>query len=158
MKCNGTFDTDKEPLAVCDNCNTGLCQQCSKLTATELRAVTLKKRIITYWCADCRPALASNANSTLNSPSPVDLRNEISKTVEVLLKSHSDEISNKLEMFVKNIKESNVELVKFLTEQPHLISNKNQANVNSLMDDSYKKSNTISPIDLKPQLDTRKRV
>lgn len=50
VKCD-IVDTD---LVVCDKCNSRLCQNCTQLTSTELRAVVLKKRLIFYWCFECK--------------------------------------------------------------------------------------------------------
>lgn len=58
MKCV-TCDIDESSetgqLLACDKCGLPSCQDCIRLSTTEMRSVLLKKRSLIYLCTDCRP-------------------------------------------------------------------------------------------------------
>lgn len=56
--------TKEDPITVCDHCKIKLCQDCAKISSTEYRAVTMKSRVIVYYCFTCRPSLV-NISETL---------------------------------------------------------------------------------------------
>lgn len=41
-------------IVVCDRCSLSFCSACSRLSPTELRSATLKKRILVFLCSNCR--------------------------------------------------------------------------------------------------------
>lgn len=79
-KCEFT-ETAGDLLAACDNCGCRLCQSCAKLSATEYRAVTMKKRAIVYWCFECTPAALPNLGSHTIHSLKVDIERSVSDIV-----------------------------------------------------------------------------
>lgn len=100
-KCQ-SVETEKDLLATCDNCGHRLCQSCAKLSATEHRAVTMKKRVIIYWCLECQPAALPNLGSAILRNFKVDIERSVSDLV------HNEIL--KLTEFIGNSREENIEL------------------------------------------------
>lgn len=123
IKCN-TAGSSSEPLTSCDRCEMSLCKSCASLTTTELRAIALQKRSISFFCSECREAQLQ--------PSPngfVDLKRTICDLIRGEFSSLVDDIAGKIctelqpEMnSIRNevaaLRESNVDLIRLLTEGP----------------------------------------
>lgn len=89
MKCN--CQEGKIQLLKCDSCTNYICENCSELSATEIRCVVLKKRKLIFLCSNCEGGL---------SQIPMFLK----KINE--MQSQIVELNNKLED-IKNIRNDN---------------------------------------------------
>lgn len=49
------MESTDDPYPSCDRCSSSLCKSCAKLTTTEMRAVTMRKRSVIFLCPECRP-------------------------------------------------------------------------------------------------------
>lgn len=56
MKCN--CQEGKFQLLKCDSCTNYICENCSELSATEIRCVVLKKRKLIFLCPNCEGGLS----------------------------------------------------------------------------------------------------
>lgn len=126
-------DSANEPLAICDICKSSLCQNCSKLSPTEMRAVMLKRRIISYICTNCQSSGKALSNIKCGSSVPVDLgalksdlsaalQKDLASAMDSLLTRLSDDLSHRLDSIsaaVTDLRDSNVDLVKLLTGPSH---------------------------------------
>lgn len=121
-KCNRAEPSE---LATCDLCNTVSCQNCSKLTSTEIKAVNLKKRLMIYWCLDCKPNVETDKKSFSDENSSTHnihkiLKVELSELLSNCLDHDSSTINQKLNALstkIDNLKDSNIDLVKMLTDK-----------------------------------------
>lgn len=115
--CNTTVSS-ADLLATCDRCGTCLCQACAEVTATELRAILLKKRCIIYYCCDCRESLSAATNHPMGNSCPEQLREEITDFTNALkaelLATFQSEM-DRLTREVVDLKQSNIDLVRLLT-------------------------------------------
>lgn len=120
VKCDGS-EADNDAIVSCDKCRRNYCQGCSTLTSTEVRAINLKSRTVKYFCLDCCPNqdsadLGSNINTSRSASENPSYVGEIIS----FLKPLYDKISA-LETEVKVLKDSNLDLIRLLTEKPELI-------------------------------------
>lgn len=117
-KCNLNFkDSD---LACCDNCKLWLCQTCADLTSTELRAISLKKRQITYTCEACKtsknncydvpPALIENLLTKIKSELSDIVKSCLSEEL-LPIKTQAAEVKEEVVI----LRESNIQLINLLT-------------------------------------------
>lgn len=107
-KCSKCENSDSD-LINCDKCNSKLCQSCTQLTSTELRAVLLKKRLIFFWCPEC------TANKKLQRTSQelcsiiANMEDNVTKYIANLQNQIID-LHNDLAI----LKETNIDLIKLL--------------------------------------------
>lgn len=119
LKCE-TIGSSNEPLASCDRCNAVLCKTCASLTSTELRAISLQKRSISFFCSDCQ-SLQSNSStlSDLQCAIGVVVKEELSTLLDSIVKIISADLRSKLDLIhneVLDLKQLNLDLTKSLTE------------------------------------------
>lgn len=122
MNCNKCKhpETKEEPLAICDKCSAKLCQACAKISSTEYRAVTMKSsRALLYWCLNCRADAIADNNQNIKQLISETIREEIALAINNLHSSNNDPLNKKLDSLsndIRNLRDSNVELVRFLTQ------------------------------------------
>lgn len=147
-KCNRDGDADKFSVT-CDRCGLVYCLKCSKLTSTELRAVVLKSRIMKFFCEKCDDSQHTGVLDNLETPDGADefdMENAGNSflALNALIQPFFDKISN-LEIEIKNLKESNIELIRMLTKKPELITGVdiiNQKNIGYIKNADKVKINT----------------
>lgn len=107
--------------AGCDNCDSTLCSPCSKLTATEMRAVALRKRTIVYLCPNCKiKGMPSFSNTQVNCIKALinDLLKDALLGMVVPNSGDSDDVLTRLDRLsedVRNLKDSNIDLIRLCT-------------------------------------------
>lgn len=134
---------DQKQIIICDECAKAYCKLCAGIAPTEMRVIELTKRKLRYYCPNC--SSVSNKIEQLNKKLTVenntlkrnlyeqtiiieklrDLEREINKTqevftqtleqtTEILKLNYLNEIAA-LKNEIKNIRDSNVDLVRLLT-------------------------------------------
>lgn len=88
-----------------------------------MRAIAVKTRIMKYFCPDCSSCLDDIKSRDAESGG-VDGDSCSLSSIYALLKPLYEKISS-LETEVKNLKDTNVDLIKMFTKKPQLISNDN---------------------------------
>lgn len=130
IKCK-TIDTKEEPLTICDKCNNKFCQTCAKLSTTEYRAVTMKSaRILVYWCLHCRANSMTTENQDLKQFITDVVRTEITLALKAIPLNSNTNLSTKLDTLsvdVNNLRESNIDLVRLLTQGNQIMPSSNLA-------------------------------
>lgn len=120
-KCNSA-GSSTEPLVACDRCAVTLCKSCALLSSTELRAVCLQKKTINFFCSGCQ-----SQQFMLGSPDDLQaairnvVREELSDFVNLIATRVSAELHSELNSIhneVAFLRQSNVDLVRLLTEGP----------------------------------------
>lgn len=123
-KCSNPSIDDSA--AVCDRCGSILCQSCSCLTATEMRALALSKRTIIFLCAGCRDG--SSCGQPCSCVTSGEVRKIVSDAIEGLMadvrtrmdlgqetvRNHLIRLSGEIDV----LKSSNVDLVRMFTNAP----------------------------------------
>lgn len=116
---------DGDELIVCDYCGTALCKDCSGLTATELRAVAINKRILLFLCPDCKSKTRVNCNfsaETFGNFIRESVERMVPTVVEMmitglrgLIDDNSEVITSRMDRLsddIENLKASNIDLVR----------------------------------------------
>ena len=98
IKCG---EKESENLVQCRKCSSVVCHECAGLSATEIRCVQLKKRILIFECNECR----DEGNNILNEDKLMltlqsFLNNHLKTTIEVLVKKSL----GAMELDIKDIK------------------------------------------------------
>lgn len=96
-------------LVSCDKCASKLCQDCTQLTSTELRAVSLKRRLIFYWCPECTENEKTQKSPLATSSERSDFEEKIAKHLNNL----QAQIAN-LHNDLAILKDTNIDLIKLL--------------------------------------------
>lgn len=112
-------------LVSCDNCGSKYCQDCSSLTATEIRAIAVKTRVIRFFCQNCSSSLSSPTASSCATQDGFAGVNStaIRESIADLLGPLCDRIST-LETEIKILKTANTELIELITNKPQVIRDK----------------------------------
>lgn len=113
----GGLESAGASLAVCDNCQLFCCFECSGLTATEIRAVTLKSRVIKFFCPGCNAVHRENAGGGAVMQEAVNVEEGLLSVLNVAMRTLHDKISN-LELQFKRLEEVNTELLTVLVKKP----------------------------------------
>lgn len=121
-RCNN--ETPAKFLVTCDSCKSKSCLKCTRLSSTELRAVALKTRIMKYFCERCdsdprSEVLRDGVEDVTSGVNIAEAENTL-LALDVLMQPFLDKLS-RLELEVRALKESNVELIKMLTKRPDMI-------------------------------------
>ncbi|KAG5892375.1 hypothetical protein JTB14_035989 [Gonioctena quinquepunctata] len=117
-KCNNNKNEDD--LWNCDSCKRPLCSKCGGLTASEVKCLQLKKRVLLFFCDDCRNGLCQVP--TLRTEI-ADLRRhlddfiETNKNLKGMIQDRSTRPSN---ILIHNIEESSSRNFKERIEQDTL--------------------------------------
>lgn len=122
----GASGSSEEPLATCDQCSTVLCKTCADLSSTELRAVALKKRSksLTYLCSGCQPSRTDFRFAELRDSLLKLMRQQFDTFATSLTADISLQLESKisgLQAEVSVLRESNIDLIKLLTNQNLLL-------------------------------------
>lgn len=89
MECNACkASSDEQSLFVCDGCKTLLCKACANFTASEVKVMQLKERIMKFYCNNC---LQSNTIKLLHSiindkTTIIECKNKIIEVLEENIK------------------------------------------------------------------------
>lgn len=124
-KCSEPFTDDST--AACDRCGSILCQSCSCLTATEMRALALSKRTIIFLCPNCQnDSLNSQPCSYVTSDEVREIVSDAIMQLMTDIKSHMDLAQetariglDKLSREIDVLKSSNINLVRLFTNAPN---------------------------------------
>lgn len=120
--CKETESSGGGSLAVCDKCSSIHCQACAGLSASEMRAIVLKKRIIIYLCSDCRPLNLDDMPSA-NSPCVPDpplslMREEVTKIADFVRVGLVELVREEIRPVfteMSNLRQTNVDLLGLLS-------------------------------------------
>lgn len=115
---------------LCDSCKGGLCQQCSDLSASELRCMELKKRKLIFLCQECE-------NGFKQVPLLIKKINELEKQIiEIKETKHEAQMDEK-EMVMNNEK-----MVTEIFERQKRASNVMMSNVKEQMGQTHAERNS----------------
>lgn len=119
-----------DDFACCDGCGNFLCQSCSSLTSTEMRAVVLKKRRIIFYCDKCielqqdrHQAVDMDVNPMSGFKEVLDLcisdfREEFKELLSSFKCSLTDDIYSRvdqLSLSITDLKDSNIDMVRLFS-------------------------------------------
>lgn len=135
-----------EKFAKCDACSLNFCRQCSQLTLKEFNCAILNTRRLKYFCTLCD----NNNNSSKLSEDLFPTQNSIddNSLKFVPIKYFEEEMNKITEVIFKtkeemtHLRESNIDLVKFLTSEEYL----NRAKFNNNNNHYNQSSKTVQII------------
>lgn len=134
-KCSAT-ESSEIPIAICDMCSISLCKACANLTSTEVRAVALKNRSIIFLCCDCRAKRDFRCDQTEMKELMLEcFRNELASFSQNFSDRIVAEFEARLGLVsgeVTILRESNIELVNLLTNQPCQLYPKQCSSISSM--------------------------
>lgn len=117
----GRGDSSGQSMVSCDKCNRIFCQDCSLLTATEMRSAILKKRNMIFLCTPCRGLydeyLQADSLRGVIAEVVSEVLPDIVKNVFTEQISRIDSRIGGVEASVQNLRDSNIELVRLLTSK-----------------------------------------
>lgn len=119
----------------CDSCKSGVCHQCSELSASEIRCMELKKRKLIFLCQGCEieykqvPVLIKKINEFEKQNGEIKDATGIDDMIKKIQEKILIDLTDTIEKIVKNeingvkqeindLKESNKDLVKLFTGAP----------------------------------------
>lgn len=118
IKCSIKLTTDELGKKIkCDDCKRLLCQNCSKLNATEIRCMQpLGKRMLKFTCEFCEAKYNNNFDflNNLLEKKVEEMQEQLNtslKTTREDIKDQFTEVNNQIE----NLKLSNIDLIRLLT-------------------------------------------
>lgn len=114
MTSCSTCKEQENDVILCDKCNKTQCQKCTNLTASEIRAITLKKRLLIFLCDECRQKFEENKDTSQE--------NSTCKLLEVVIAKMND-IHNEVQTQKNTIKEQG----KIIEKQGIVIENLSEA-------------------------------
>lgn len=102
----------------CDYCKSQFCQRCSELSPTEIRSMQLTtKRVLKYACNECDAIIKTRFERLFQQFT--EKQSEIQEQFETHLKTLQEDMVeniNNLKTEVDNLKQSNIDLIKLLTD------------------------------------------
>lgn len=147
-KCHREPD-ETYALAKCDQCACMLCSECSKLSASEHRGVTVKKRspCVSYRCTDCVTKV-KNPSNTLSTP-------DIQGTITKAIKTGMEELKlSFIKSFEANTKKVEEQYAKLYSQNRTIIGNTAKLMDHNLGDKPMHTAEATELEELKRALDT----